>query len=659
MRNQGIGSLPRRRARRTPDRVAILHQDTTLTYRQLDERVTRLAHALRALGVEPGDRVAYLGPNHPAFLESLFATATLGAGFVPLNTRLAAAEIEYLLADSGAAVLVFGPECETIVKGLAGELTATPLALGTGYETALAVASRQPIDEPVDLDGLCMIMYTSGTTGRPKGATLTHGNVTWNCLNVLVDLDLAASEVTLVTAPMFHTAALNMTCLPTLLKGGQLVIEPGFDPERVLELIERRRVTCLFGVPAMYAALAESPRWATADLASLRTVLCGAAPVPESLIHTYLDRGLAFVQGYGMTETAPGVLCLDRETSAGATKVRSAGVPHFFTDVRVVAPDGTDAAPGERGEILVRGPNVMPGYWRQPEATAAAFTDGDWFRSGDVAVLDEDGYAYIVDRLKDVIISGGENIYPAEVENALYGHPDVAECAVIGVPDAIWGEVGRAIVAPRARRHPRRGRAARLRRRPTGPVQGAEDRRARRRAAPQRHRKGPQIPAAHALRHRTRRCLVTTIVNGLPELKTLVGQHLGHSPWFEIDQNRINTFADATNDHQWIHVDVERAKAGPFGGPIAHGYLTLALIIPLWEQLLTVDGVTTKVNYGLNKVRFPAPVPVDAKVRVGATLVSVEDLAGNGVQVVIDFVVERDGGDKPCCVAQAVHRYYA
>jgi fatty-acyl-CoA synthase len=266
---------------------------------------------------------------------------------------------------------------------------------------------------------------------------------------VLVDLDLATDEVTLVTAPMFHTAALNMTCLPTLLKGGRVVIEPGFEPERVLDLVERRRVTALFGVPAMYAALAESPRWRTADLSSLRTVLCGAAPVPESLIKSYLERGLSFVQGYGMTETAPGVLCLDPAASAGAGKLRSAGVPHFFTDVRIVEPDGTDVAPGGRGEVLVRGPNVMPGYWRQPEATAAAFSDGGWFHSGDVAHLDEDGYAYIVDRIKDVIISGGENIYPAEVENALYGHPDVIECAVIGIPDPKWGEVGKAIVALR------------------------------------------------------------------------------------------------------------------------------------------------------------------------------------------------------------------
>jgi len=447
MRNQGIGSWPRRRARRTPDRVAIVDRHATLTYRQLDERVTRLAHALRSLGVGHGDRVAYLGPNHAAFLETLFATATLGAIFVPLNTRLAAVEIAYQLADSGATVLVFGPECETTVKDLADDLSPTPLAVGGGYETAIAAADGEPLDESVGADAPCMIMYTSGTTGRPKGATLTHGNVTWNCLNVLVDVDLAADEVTLVTAPMFHTAALDMTCLPTLLKGGQVVIEPGFEAERVLDLIEQRRVTWLFGVPAMYAALTRSPRWHTADLTSLRTVLCGASPVPAALIHAYLERGLSFVQGYGMTETAPGVLCLDRQTSAGTRKLGSAGVPHFFTDVRIVRPDGTDAGPGERGEILVRGPNVMRGYWDQPGATAEAFVDGDWFRSGDIAELDEDGYAFIVDRVKDVIISGGENIYPAEVENALHEHPGVAECAVIGVPDPTWGEVGKAIVA--------------------------------------------------------------------------------------------------------------------------------------------------------------------------------------------------------------------
>jgi len=195
----------------------------------------------------------------------------------------------------------------------------------------------------------------------------------------------------------------------------------------------------------MYAAIAASPRWATADLSSVRTRMCGGAPVPEPLIHTYLQRGLSFIQGYGMTETAPGALLLDR--SMTRRKVGSAGVPHFFTDVRVARPDLTDVAVGEPGEVLIHGPNVMAGYWGLPDATAAAFAGGGWLRSGDVAVVDEDGYVFVVDRVTDVIISGGENIYPAEVENALYGHPDVAECAVIGVPDEKWGEVGKAVVA--------------------------------------------------------------------------------------------------------------------------------------------------------------------------------------------------------------------
>jgi fatty-acyl-CoA synthase len=442
MRNQGIGSWPRRRARTSPDRVAIVHGGRDLTYRQLDERVTRLAHGLRTLGVRRGDRVAYLGPNHPAFLESLFAAGVLGAVFVPLNSRLAAPEIEYMLADSGAAVVVVAPECERVAKDVS--TGAVPLPAGPAYEALIDSARGEPVDTDVQQDEPAMIMYTSGTTGRAKGATLTHANIIWNCVNVLVDVDIAADEVALVTAPMFHTAALNLTCLPTLLKGGQVVLEPEFGADRVFGLIEERRVTLMFGVPTMYATLAASSRWATADLTSVRTLICGGAPVPETLVTVYLARGLGFIQGYGMTETAPGALMLGKAMLPG--KTGSAGVPHFFSDVRVVRPDLTDVAAGEPGEVLVSGPNVMRGYWGQPEATSAVVTGDGEFRSGDITVLDEDGYAYIVDRAKDVIISGGENIYPAEVENALYRHPDVAECAVIGVPDAKWGEVGKAVV---------------------------------------------------------------------------------------------------------------------------------------------------------------------------------------------------------------------
>ncbi|HEX6425455.1 MAG TPA: AMP-binding protein, partial [Acidimicrobiales bacterium] len=237
-----------------------------------------------------------------------------------------------------------------------------------------------------------------------------------------------------------------MVTLPMVMKGGTVVLMGAFDPVAVLELIERHRVTVMFGVPAMFNAMAQAPGFGGADLSSLRRLLCGGAPVPLATIHTYLDRGVVFLQGYGMTETAPGALFLGAERAAD--KAGTAGVASFFTDVRVVRPDGSDVAPGEKGEVVVAGPNVMLGYWHRPDATAEAM-NGEWFRSGDVAQVDDEGYVTIVDRLKDMIISGGENVYPAEVEDAIYSHPAVAECAVIGVPDERWGEVGRAVVVLR------------------------------------------------------------------------------------------------------------------------------------------------------------------------------------------------------------------
>ncbi len=479
MRDQGIGSWTARRARKTPHRVAASAGERTVTYAELERRVVRLAHGLAGLGVSRGDRVAYLGPNDPTFLETLFATGRLGAVFVPLNTRLAAPELAYCLLDSGARLLVHADlEVIPALRRLAGPGTWVSLSAaeaggpaaggdaggGRRYDDLLAAGGDAPLDEPVTLEDTAIIMYTSGTTGRPKGAMLSHGNITWNAVNVVVDADLRPDEVTLVTAPMFHTAALNMSALPTLLKGGRLVIEAGFEPERAIDLIERERVTCLFGVPAMYAAISHSPRWQTADLSSVRNMLCGGAPVPEPLIHTYLERGLSFIQGYGMTEASPGALLLDRDRVH--EKAGSAGYPHFFTDVRVVRPDLSDPDPsdpdpsdpdpsdesrlsdvevGEKGEIVVQGPNVMRGYWQRPVETAESMSGG-WFHTGDVAVVDADGAVYVVDRVKDMIISGGENIYPAEVESALHEHPAVRDCAVVGVPDPRWGEVGRAAV---------------------------------------------------------------------------------------------------------------------------------------------------------------------------------------------------------------------
>ncbi|MGA5300250.1 acyl-CoA synthetase [Nucisporomicrobium flavum] len=440
-RNTGLGSWPARRAAMSPGSNALVFRGDAVTYAQLFDRVTRLAARLRSGGVQRGDRVAYLGPNHPAFVETMFATHLLGAIFVPLNFRLAAPEVDYMLRHSGTVALVHAPTSAFSVR------PGTVVEVGDAYEEWLAAAGEpEPLDVAVGMDDPAFILYTSGTTGRPKGAVLTHANVFWNCSNLLVGVDVASDEMTLIGAPLFHVAALNQCLLPTFLKGGCSVLMPSWDVDEALELIPRYGITWMFGVAAMFAGLAQSPRWPGADLSSLRSVMSGGAAVPESLILAYQERGLTFCQGYGMTETAPGATFLEARESR--THVGSAGLPVFFAGVRCVRPDLTDAPAGETGEVLVRGPNVTPGYWNDAEATRDAFTADGWFRSGDLARVDAAGHLYVVDRLKDMYISGGENVYPAEVESVIFEHPAVAEAAVVGVSDPVWGEVGRAFVVP-------------------------------------------------------------------------------------------------------------------------------------------------------------------------------------------------------------------
>ncbi|PWK87314.1 fatty-acyl-CoA synthase [Lentzea atacamensis] len=429
MRNAGLGSWPARRARMAPRREAFTFDGVSTTYEEVDRRTTKLARRLEELGVRHGDRVAYLGPNHPSFAETMFATHLLGAIFVPLNFRLTAAEIDYQLADCGARVLVHAPRFRSDHP--------STVSLDD-YEDWLAGGAEDPLDVPVAIEDSALILYTSGTTGRPKGAVLSHANLLWNTFNLMVGVDIAADEVALVSAPLFHVAALTQTLLPTFVKGGRSVITSRWDVTACLELIERERVTWMFGVSTMYADLAASPRWRTADLSSLRVLLCGGSAVPDAVIRMYQDRGLVFCQGYGLTETAPGATFL--EAGDSVRKAGSAGVPVFLGDVRLA----------DSGEIEVQGPNVTPGYWNDPVATANAFTGDGWFRTGDVGRLDDEGYLHVVDRVKDMYISGGENVYPAEVENAISDHPDVAEVAVVGVPDPRWGEVGRAFVRPRS-----------------------------------------------------------------------------------------------------------------------------------------------------------------------------------------------------------------
>lgn len=449
MLNQGVGSWPARRVRRSPEAIAVVYGDRSWTYSEIEDRISRLGNVLALTGISRFDRVAYLGPNHPAFIETLFATHLLGGIFVPLNYRLATPEIDYMLADSGSEVLIYAPESENVVAGLKNfsgmriNLAGSDLK-GSEYEEFLASGAQEKLDIRVGLNDPAMILYTSGTTGRPKGAILTHDNLHWNCFNVLLDLPLGNDEVTLIGAPLFHVAALNQMFLPTFMRGGTAVIMPAWNVDECYDLIEAHKVTWMFGVTRMYADLVQSPRWAAADLSSLRSLMSGGAPIPESLIIAFQDRGLVFVQAYGMTETSPGVTMLVPEKST--SKVGSAGTPCFFVDVKIVRPDMSEVDVDEPGEIIVDGPNVTVGYWNNQVATNSAFSDGRWLHTGDIARRDSDGYVYVIDRIKDMYISGGENVYPAEVEEVMFSHSAVAECAVIGVPDERWGEVGAAFI---------------------------------------------------------------------------------------------------------------------------------------------------------------------------------------------------------------------
>lgn len=444
MRNQGVGSWIRRRTRQSPHATAIEFRGERLTFGGLDDRTTRLAHALRELGVRKGDRVGMLSTNHPAYLEVLFSCGILGAIFVPLNARLTAPEVAFAVEDAGLSVLVHSDALAAVATDAVASRNVTRIVLGEEYDSRIAAASSTRIDEPVIGDDLCFIMYTSGTTGRPKGVVMTHSNVLFSVLNPILDLDICSDEVALVCAPLFHTAALDMVALPILFKGGAVVIEEGFDAGRVLEILESRAITYTFGVPTILDALVAHERWSTTDLSALRRIVVAAAPVPPRTLRAYSERGVKMCQGYGLTESGPGATIL--ASVDAERKMGTAGVPHTFADIRIVDATSRPVAPGERGEIQVHGPNVMKEYWGRPDATSDVFDDG-WLRTGDIGVSDAEGFVTIVDRVKDMIISGGENIYPAEIEAALLELPGIEGCAVFGVPDDKWGESAMAAIS--------------------------------------------------------------------------------------------------------------------------------------------------------------------------------------------------------------------
>ncbi|MFJ1670308.1 long-chain fatty acid--CoA ligase [Streptomyces bottropensis] len=447
-------------ARHHGDSVVIRYAGGDLTYAELDDRAARLATVLADGGIGDGDRVAYLGLNSGSFVVTLLAAHRLGAVYVPVNFRLAAAELEAILVRSGATALVCEEGHRKSVDAVRERTALTrfllvdddpevPAGSAAGWEPwapLLAAAAPTSSVAAKYADDPAILMFTSGTTGTPKGVVLTHGNVFWNAVNVDLRLDTRRGDVTYAVAPLFHIGTLNSFVLRTLVRGGTVVVRRAFDPRTCLDDLVAHRVNSLFAVPQMFAALARQPGLFDQDLSRLRSIVVAGAPVPPALIEQYADHGVVLQQAWGLTETAPFATHLPAERTRD--KLGSAGIPMPFTEVRVVdIVTHAPLRPGESGEIVVRGPNVTPGYWNAPEADRAAFDDEGWFHSGDIGHLDEDGCLYIVDRLKDMIISGGENIYPAEVERALAPMPGVVDIAVVGVPDEEWGETVQAVMS--------------------------------------------------------------------------------------------------------------------------------------------------------------------------------------------------------------------
>lgn len=441
-------------ARYFGERAALASESGTHTYRDLDDQAARLACVLSKRGIREGDRVAYVGLNSPAFVLTMLAAFRIGAIYVPVNFRLAGPELAQVLSRSGAIAVIAEEGYRAAVDAVRDQTFLSTFLLvdndtscpapdvhagWVGWAVELATADRWDTIDPRTSDQVAILMFTSGTTGTPKGVELTFGNVWWNAVNVDSRLDTRRGDVTYAAAPLFHIGALNSFALRTLARGGTVVTRRTFDPETCLRDLVDHGVNSTFLVPAMVAALARVPGIFDADLTALRSIVVAGAPVPPSLIQTYADHGLLLQQAWGLTETAPFATHLPAEHTLD--KLGSAGIAMPFTQVRVVDPDtGEEQATGVAGELVVRGPNVTPGYWEDGDATAAAIDAEGWFHSGDIGYMDEDGYVFVVDRLKDMVISGGENVYPAEVERALADMSGVMDVAVVGVPDPEWGE---------------------------------------------------------------------------------------------------------------------------------------------------------------------------------------------------------------------------
>ena len=450
----GIGSWLTKRALLTPDKEAVVDAERRLNYKQLNRRVNRLAGALQASGLQLGDRIGILSYNCIEFVEVIMAAAKLGLILVPLNWRLTPTELAFNLSDSGAETLFFDADLVELADGVKGTTALKrfivfgekQISQAQAYESLLSEQSEsEPETKPLpNLDTPHIIMYTAGTTGKPKGAILSQGASFWNVVNLNVALDFTSEDRDLLVLPMFHIGGIGLFTLPMLYDGGTVVIQRTFDPAKTLALLEEERITLFFGVPAIFLALIQHPQFDASAFKNVRLVMSGGAPLPVSLVKQYHEVGIILQQGFGMSEAAPSIATLAKELAL--KKAGSIGRALMHLEARIVDDNMSAVPTGDVGELVLRGPNLLQGYWNRPDATKEAFKGG-WFHTGDLARMDADGELYIVERKKDMFISGGENVYPAEIENTIFELPQVAEAAVIGIENEKWGEVGRAVVA--------------------------------------------------------------------------------------------------------------------------------------------------------------------------------------------------------------------
>lgn len=438
----------------TPGKVALIDEgggSDGLTYQQLHLRVNQLGNAFLNWGVRPGDRVAILAHTHSCVVETQFAAWRIGAVFFPLNWRLTFEELSYLVDDGAPAVVLYDSKFREVAEQLARhfpDIRFVDMGFDNeAYEVALGSMPASLEISPNEPESPAQLLYSSGTTGRPKGVVLSHRAVLFGVLSALHGIEVKSYFSSVCTMPLFHVSGINVLVNQFMFIGGTLVMMPQFDPFRVLELINdpKHGITFIFGVPTMLDALLKNPDFEKTDFSRIERGVCGGAPVPPEMLNKWNKLGVPFTQAFGMTETSNGVTFLH---PADATSHSSSiGKPGIFADISIRDSAGVELPKGESGEICVRGPMVTSEYWKKPEATKALFFD-EWMRTGDIGLRDQEGFFYIKDRAKDMYISGGENVYPAEVEKVLYGMEGVQEVAVVGVADEKWGEVGCAVIVP-------------------------------------------------------------------------------------------------------------------------------------------------------------------------------------------------------------------